>query len=83
MNLVYVGLVDMAPESPLTAWTMDELLSVCPEAAEVLEKHGVNPLTRCHRGARCMTLKQVLGRTCRVDDVEATFADLTALLAKR
>lgn len=73
----------MTLEKPLTAWTMDELLSVCPDAAEVLERHGVNPLTRCHHGARRTALKRVLGRTCPVDDVDATFADLTALLEKR
>lgn len=71
----------MTLEKPLTAWTMDELLSVCPEAAEVLAQHGVDPRTRCHRAARgYMTLRQVLGRTCPVDDMDATFADLTALL---
>lgn len=70
----------MTLEKPLTAWTMEELLSVCPEAAEVLAQHGVDPRTRCHRAARgYMTLKQVPGRTCPVDDVEATFADLTTL----
>lgn len=77
-------MVYVASEKPLTAWTMDELLSLCPEAAEVLARHGVNPLTRCHRAARGhMTLKQVLGRTCPVDDVNATFADLTALLERQ
>lgn len=71
-------------ERPLAAWTMNELLSVLPEAAEVLARHGVDPRTRCHRAARGhMTLKQVLGRTCPVDDVEATFADLTELLERQ
>lgn len=77
-------MVHVTSDKPLAAWTMDELLSVLPEAAEILERHGVNPLTRCHRAARGhMTLKQVLGRTCPVDDVEATFADLTTLLEGR
>jgi len=63
---------------------MDELLNVCPEAVEVFQKHGVNPLTRCHRAARHhMTLKQVLGRTCPVDDVAATFRDLETLKESR
>lgn len=73
----------MTPEGPLIAWTTDELLSVYPEAAEALAPHGVDPQTRCHCAAKHMTLKQVLGRTCPVDDVDATFADLTALLEKR
>ena len=69
---------------PLARWTMDELLARYPAAAKVLERHGVNPLTRCHRAARRhMTLGQVLGRTCPVDDVEATFADLNALVEER
>lgn len=69
---------------PLARWTMDELLARHPAAAEVLERHGVNPLTRCHRAARRhMTLGQVLGHTCPVDDVEATFADLHALIEAR
>lgn len=55
---------------------MDELLSACPEAVEVLARHGVDPRTRCHRAARgYMTLKQVLGRTCLVDGVKTTFGD--------
>lgn len=74
----------MTLEKPLAAWTMDELLSVRPEAAEVLAQHGVDPQTRCHRAARgYLTLKQVLGRTCPVDDVDATFADLEALLEEK
>ena len=67
--------------TPLTAWTMNELLGVCPEAAKVLEQRGVNPLTRCHRAAReHMTLKQVLGKICPVDDVEVTLTDLMLLV---
>ncbi|MCC6312348.1 MAG: hypothetical protein IT345_15745, partial [Trueperaceae bacterium] len=42
---------------------------------------GVDPLQRCHSAAlNHMTLRQVLGRTCPVDDVEATFAELGELL---
>lgn len=78
------NVVHVTQEKPLAAWTIDELLNVLPEAAEVLERHGVNPLTRCHHAARGhMTLKHVLGRTCPVDDVEATFAELTALLERQ
>lgn len=77
-------MVHVTLEKPLATWTMDELLSVLPEAAGVLERHGVNPLTRCHRAARRhMTLKQPLRRTCPVDDVDATFAELTAFLERR
>lgn len=66
---------------PLTSWTMDELLATCPDAAEVLAGHGVDPRSRCHAGARRhMTLGQVLGRVCPVDDRAATLADLQALL---
>jgi hypothetical protein len=69
---------------PPAAWTMDELLNVLPEAAEVVARHGVDPRTRCHRAARGhMTLKQVFGRICPVDDAEATFADPPALLEAR
>lgn len=76
-------MVHVTLEKPLAAWTMDELLSVLPEAAEVLARRGVDPRTRCHRAARGhMTLKQVLGRTCPVDDADATFADLAALLER-
>ena len=39
--MVYVTLTDMTSEKPLTAWTMDELLSFYPEAAEVLQRQGV------------------------------------------
>jgi len=68
---------------PLTAWTMNELLDRCPEAAEVLARHGVDPRTRCHVAARQhMTLKQVLGKVCPVDDVAATLNDLEALVEK-
>ena len=66
---------------PLNAWTMDELLAANPVAAEVLTRHGVDPRSRCHAGARRhMTLGQVLGRVCPVDDRAATLADLQALL---
>lgn len=71
---------DTSTVKPLTAWTMNELLARCPEAAEVLAQHGVNPLTRCHVAARQhMTLKQVLGKVCPVDDVAATSSDLERL----
>ena len=60
---------------------MNDVLERCPEAAEVLEHHGVNPLTRCHVAARRhMTLKQLLGKVCPVDDVEATLSDLSLLV---
>lgn len=60
---------------------MRELLVTVPSARHVMISHGVDPLRRCHSAALDhMTLKQVLGRTCPVDDVEATFADLTELL---
>lgn len=56
---------------------MDGLLTAYTGAAEVLARHGVDPRTRCHAAARRhMTLRQVLGRTCPVDDVDATFDDL-------
>ena len=60
---------------------MADLLAAHPDAREVLIPHGVDPLARCHRAATTyMTLKQVLGRTCPVDDVAATLADLAALI---
>lgn len=61
----------------LAGQTMDRLLALAPSAAEVLAEHGVDPRSRCHVAARRhMTLRQVLGRTCPVDDVDATFDDL-------
>lgn len=63
----------------LKAQTMDRLLATYPSAADVLAEHGVDPRTRCHLAARRhMNLRQVLGRTCPVDDVDATFDDLVA-----
>lgn len=60
---------------------MGRLLAEVPEARSVLQRHGVDPLQRCHSAAlNHMTLKQVLGRTCPVDDVDATFAELGELL---
>lgn len=60
---------------------MDELLEKHPRAAEVLASHGVDPRLRCNHAVRHhLKLGQVLGRTCPVDDVDATFRDLEALL---
>lgn len=71
----------MVRVKPLANWTMDALLKAHPEAAEVLAAHGVDPRTRCHRAAReGMTLRQVLGRVCPVDDAEATLGDLAKLI---
>lgn len=65
----------------LTSMKMGRLLAEVPEARSVLRRHGVDPLQRCHSAAlNHMTLRQVLGRTCPVDDVEATFAELGELL---
>jgi hypothetical protein len=65
----------------LSSMKMRQLLTAVPEVREVLVRHGVDPLQRCHSAAlNHMTLKQVLGRTCPVDDVEATFAELRRLL---
>lgn len=56
---------------------MTELLAAYPSAVEVLVRHGVDPRDRCHVAAqRHMTLGQVLGRVCPVDDRAATFAEL-------
>lgn len=72
------------PQKFFAAWTVDELLAAYPAAAAVLETHGVSPLTRCPEAVRGrLALKGVLGRTCKVDDVAATFADLRALLVER
>lgn len=61
---------------------MAKLLASHPGAREVLRRHGVDPVERCHSAAQhYLTLKQVLGRTCPVDDVQATLADLAALVA--
>jgi len=66
----------------LKAWTMDEVLAAHPSAVDVLIRHGVDPRSRCHVAARrTMTLGQVLGRVCPVDDRAATIAELEALLA--
>lgn len=63
----------------LATRTMDDLLAAYPSAADVLAEHGVDPRTRCHLAARRhMKLRQVLGRTCPVDDVDATIDDLVA-----
>ena len=63
---------------------MRDLLAAHPDAAEVLAAHGVDPRTRCHRAALAhMTLRQVLGRVCPVDDVKATLADLEGLVGER
>jgi hypothetical protein len=63
----------------LATRTMDGLSSAYPGAADVLAEHGVDPRTRCHVAARRhLKLRQVLGRTCPVDDVDATFDDLVA-----
>lgn len=68
---------------PLGRWTMNELLAAHPQAADVLAAHGVDPRRRCHRAAReSLTLKQVLGRVCPVDDVDATLQDLEALIER-
>ena len=69
-----------AGAKPLERWTMDELLERCPQAADVLARHGVDPRTRCHRGARAMTLANLLGKVCPVDDRDATLHDLSRLL---
>ncbi len=67
----------------LATQTMDRLLAAYPDAAGVLADHGVDPRTRCHLAARRhMKLRQVLGRTCPVDDVDATFDDLAAHVQK-
>ena len=61
--------------------TMERLLAIRLSAAEVLAGHGVDPRTRCHLVARRhMTLRQVLGRTCPIDDVDSTFRDLAVHL---
>ena len=71
----------MAEAKPLARWTVSELLEARPGAAEVLAAHGVDPRTRCHRAAReGMTLRQVLGHVCPVDDAEATLRDLAELM---
>lgn len=68
---------------PLSAWTMDELLQAYPGAREVLARHGIDPLKRCNVAVRGrFTLKQLLGRTCRVDDAAATLQDLKAFMAQ-
>lgn len=60
---------------------MRQVLATVPGARETLVRHGVDPLQRCHSAAlNHMTLKQVLGRVCPVDDVEGTLADLAELL---
>lgn len=65
---------------PLTTLTIDELLATYPNAVEVLVRHGVDPRSRCHVAARRhMTLGQVLGRVCPVDDRAVTVAELEAL----
>lgn len=67
----------------LATQTMDRLLAAYPSAADVLAEHGVDPRTRCHLAARRhMKLRQVLGRTCPVDDVDAAFDDLVAHVLK-
>lgn len=69
------GVTDVA------SYKMADLLAAYPGAGDVLARHGVDPRTRCHRAAtNFMTLKQVLGRTCPVDDVAATLADLEELI---
>ncbi len=70
-----------AVDTDLSSMRMRQLLTAVPKAREVLKRHGVDPLQRCHSAALDhMTLKQVLGRTCPVDDAEATFAELGRLL---
>lgn len=65
----------------LKGMKMRDLLATHPQARAVLQSHGVDPMTRCHSAAlNHMTLKQVLGRTCPVDNVEETFADLAGVL---
>lgn len=66
----------------LKAWTMDEVLAAHPSAVDVLIRHGVDPRSRCNVAARRhMTLGQVLGRVCPVDDGAETLAELEVLLA--
>jgi len=73
--------VDPLTVGDVAKMKMAQLLRGAPEARAVLQRHGVDPLQRCHSAAlNHMTLKQVLGRTCPVDDVEATLADLLELL---
>ena len=69
-------------EDDLAAWTMDELLAACPQAAEVLAKHGVDPRSRCNHAVRhYLGLGRVLGRNCPVDDPAAVLAELRSMLA--
>lgn len=68
---------------PVATCTMDELLETVPEAADVLASHGVDPRTRCNAAVRVyLPVGKVLGRSCPVDDVEATLRDLRALVGE-
>lgn len=71
-------------DTPLTRWTMNQLLDAYPGAAEVLAAHGVDPRTRCNHAVReYLKLGSVLGRNCPVDDVAATLADLEAFMHRQ
>lgn len=68
---------------PVAVCTMDALLEAVPEAADVLASHGVDPRTRCNAAVRgYLRVGKVLGRSCPVDDVEATLRDLRALVGE-
>ena len=56
---------------------LDAVLQDHPEVAAVLAEHGVDPHARCGHAVRAyLPLRAVPGRTCPVDDVEATWSDL-------
>lgn len=68
---------------PVANFTMDELLEGFPGAADVLASHGVDPRTRCNAAVRgYLRVGKVLGRSCPVDDVEATLRDLRVLVGE-
>ena len=74
----------MSAMPDVSSFKMAHLLAAYPSAHQVLVRHGVDPLVQCHRAAtNHMTLKQVLGRTCKVDDVEATLTELEDLVNER
>jgi len=75
------GVVSGPDANEVAKLKLGQLLREVPQARNVLQRHGVDPLQRCHSAAlNHMTLKQVLGRTCPVDDVDATLTDLAELL---
>lgn len=68
---------DQALRRRLERMTLNALVAEHPGVTSVLAEHGVDPDARCHVAARGhMSLRQVLGRVCPVDDVEATWYDL-------